>query len=183
MEQEIWKDIPNYEGLYKVSNFGRVKSIDRINVYNNGVSRFEKGKILTPKQDLNGYLKIGIFKNNKRIFYTVSRLVYASFIGGIELKYTNNSKIVIDHIDGNRQNNNIENLQKVTSRQNTTVCHQKDRYKFFSKLPGVDLSKASKKKFRSRIYINGVTYYLGCFKTEIEAHEAYQRKLKEILDI
>ena len=66
--KEIWKDIPNYEGFYQISNLGNVRSVDRI--VNAGIKNnnkvVKKGKILNPVKDKDGYLKVSLSKNNIR---------------------------------------------------------------------------------------------------------------------
>ena len=64
---EIWKDVKDYEGLYQVSNLGRVKSI-------------RKNKILSPKHNWDGYLRIQLWRNNKNRYVSIHRLVAEAFI-------------------------------------------------------------------------------------------------------
>ena len=95
MEKEIWKDIPGYEGLYWVSNLGRVKS---------------KRKILKP---INGeYLHVGLSKNGIQKTLYVHRLVAETFIENV-YNYTH-----INHIDENKYNNNIDNLEWCKNKYN-----------------------------------------------------------------
>ena len=93
--KEIWKDIPNYEGLYQASNLGRIKSIPR-----NGT--IKKERILKQTLDTTGYLTIGLHKDNKAKKVNVHRLIAKTFIPNI------NNYNVINHIDGNKTNNKIE---------------------------------------------------------------------------
>lgn len=92
---EEWKDIPNYEGLYQVSNLGRVRS---------------KRRILKPYVTKRGYCRVGLTRNSKTKHYMVHKLVMHSFIGE---KY-----MPIDHIDCDKTNNKLENLEYVTTREN-----------------------------------------------------------------
>ena len=62
---EIWKDVVGYEGLYQVSNLGRVKSIDRYK-NNHGTKQLVKEKIKTTRKDKQGYLLLDLYKNNKK---------------------------------------------------------------------------------------------------------------------
>ena len=103
--KEIWKDVENYEGLYQVSNFGRVKSFPR-----NGTIKQEK--ILKQTIDNNGYLIVGLHKNNKAKKVCVHWLVANAFIPK-EKKYK-----VINHIDGNKFNNKLSNLERCTQSHN-----------------------------------------------------------------
>lgn len=102
---EVWKPVVGYEGRYEVSNFGKVRSLDTFVVYSNGRSRVHKGRVL--KQETNhGYKRVVLVdvdkeKSHKR----VHRLVAEAFIPNT------NSKPYINHIDHNKQNNCIENLE------------------------------------------------------------------------
>lgn len=74
--EEIWRDIKNYEGLYQISNYGRVKSLERIDNYN----RSRKEKILKPKIDRYGYACVSLFKEEKEKTFKVHRLVAQAFL-------------------------------------------------------------------------------------------------------
>lgn len=102
--KEIWKDIKDYEGLYQVSNWGRVKSLKRLVKKWNG-SRTVSEKILQPLIQSNGYYYVGLVKNNKRINYKIHRLVAEHFIPN-----PNNYKEV-NHKDENKTNNVVTNLE------------------------------------------------------------------------
>lgn len=97
--EEIWKDIKGYEGLYQVSNFGRVKSL------------ISKGKILF-MSTRSGYFIVNLCKKCKRVSKQVHRLVADAFI--------NNplNKNIVNHIDFDRKNNNVENLEWCTQKEN-----------------------------------------------------------------
>ena len=107
-KEEFWKDIVGYEGLYQVSNFGRVKSADRTDRY----GREFKGKILTPCTDNLGYLHLGLQHDGKRKTVRVHRLVAEAFIPN-----TNNCKY-INHKDENKQNNCVGNLEWCDTKYN-----------------------------------------------------------------
>ena len=111
MENEVWKDISEYQGKYQVSNFGRVKSL--------GNDKGRKEKIL--KHNLiiihcknRDYIqhRIRLWKNGKEKRIFIHRLVYQTFIGEIPNGYQ------IDHRDNNPQNNKLENLQLLTHSEN-----------------------------------------------------------------
>lgn len=111
--QEVWKDIEDYKGLYQVSNLGRIRSLDRY--VRNGTSNknIKKGKILKPCTTKDGYLQLNLIKDKKKKVSTVHRLVAKAFIEN------SSNKPCVNHIDGDKQNNNVENLEWVTYSENT----------------------------------------------------------------
>lgn len=170
MEEEIWKDIPGYEGSYQVSNLGRVKSLDRYITYKNGKSYFYKGRVL--KQNFRGeYLCTKLSKDNKDKIYSTHKLVAITFLNHIP----NGHFSVIDHIDDNKLNNSVDNLFICSSRYNT--------HKHISKLKKtsnyIGVCKKGK-KWISRISIDNKRKHLGNFDNEYEAHLAYQKALEEL---
>jgi hypothetical protein len=169
---EIWKDIPNYEGLYQASNLGRVKSIKRVVCRSNGCLHTIKEKIL--KENINGagYFIVNLYKNRKMKTFAIHKLIATAFLNHTPCGH----KEVIDHVNNDKLNNRVDNLQLTTARHNSS----KDR-KGKSKYTGVCWDKNSK-KWMARIRLNGKQNYLGLFANEIDAHNAYQNKLKEIND-
>lgn len=118
MREEVFKDVLGYEGLYQVSNFGRVKSLKRKNVFYCGLKkeyleRPVKEKILNFSKSNRGYLQVCLTKNGKYKTYTVHRLVAKAFIDNPLNKKT------VNHIDGNKLNNCVYNLEWATSSENT----------------------------------------------------------------
>ena len=97
--KEIWKDIKDYEGLYQVSNLGRVK-------------RITTGRVLKPLKHANGYLMVKLSKNSIVYTKTVHRLVAEAFIPNPE------HKSEINHIDENKTNNSLDNLEWMTRKEN-----------------------------------------------------------------
>lgn len=109
-EQEIWKDVVGYEGLYQVSNLGRVR---RIGNYRNQIKEWpSNNKILKLGKKSNGYLYCQLSKNNKTSPKMVHRLVAEAFIENTQKKPT------VNHIDGNRENNTVCNLEWATYAEN-----------------------------------------------------------------
>lgn len=153
--QEEWKPVFGYEGLYEVSNLGRVKSF----------VRYKSGVILNMSNGREGYPRTCL--NGK--FLNIHILVAESFLG-----YKPKKGYVIDHIDGSRDNNNLNNLRIITHRQNVSVRKNKS-----SKYVGVCWDKYYG-KWKSAIQINGKIKNLGRYDCELSAHKAYQDKLKEI---
>ena len=112
MEEEIWKDIPGYEGLYQASSLGKIKSLDRITRRCSNTTRCIKGKIIKQRLNRNRYLKVQLYKEGKGKWYTVHRLIATTFIPNPE------NKPEIDHINTVRTDNRIKNLRWVTRKEN-----------------------------------------------------------------
>ena len=165
--KEIWKDIPGYEGYYQVSNFGRVKSLERKEVKN----QYSAERILKPGRSSNGYLTVVLSLNKNKESKTIHTLVASAFLNHIPNGY----KLVVNHKDFNRQNNNLNNIEIVTHRENTNHKHLKNS----SKYTGVCWDKKYK-KWKASIYVNGRLKHIGMFFDEIEASKAYQLELKKI---
>lgn len=98
---EIWKDIPGYEGYYQVSNIGNVKSLER----KDKLGRKVRSKIITPIVTSKGYLEVGLYKDGNRHIFKIHRLVGLAFIPTVK------DKNEINHIDENKQNNMVDNLE------------------------------------------------------------------------
>lgn len=96
-EEEIWKDIEGYEGLYQISNFGRVKSFPRLG------ARL-KEHILKVTNN-NGYMRLSLAKNKTRKYFYIHVLVAKAFIPNPN-KYPE-----VNHIDENKSNNHVDNLE------------------------------------------------------------------------
>lgn len=106
--QEIWKDINGYEGIYQVSNKGRVRSLDR-KVWN----YTKKGRILKPHDNGHSYLNVGLHgENSVNKHAYIHRLVAEAFIPNPD------NKPEVNHIDFNKRNNCVENLEWVTEEEN-----------------------------------------------------------------
>ena len=102
--QEIWKDIKGYVGLYQVSNLGRFKSLPR-----NTKNQYKyKERILKLSEDKDGYLLVNLNRKTFRSHVIVAQ----TFIKN------DDNKPQINHIDGNKKNNNVDNLEWVTNREN-----------------------------------------------------------------
>ena len=109
---EEWKPVVGYEGLYEVSNLGRVRSLDRV-VKRCDHSMFRKGTILRGQPDKNGYLLVSLRREGKEYKAKVHRLVANAFIQNPE------NKPFVNHIDGNKDRNDILNLEWVTALENS----------------------------------------------------------------
>ena len=113
---EVWKDIPNYEGHYQVSNLGRVKSCDRKIKHPRGGFKFQKGYLSKLGFDNNGYRIIRIVKDKVGETYRVHRLVMLAFCG--------DSNLFVDHINHIKSDNRLENLRYVTPKENSHGYHK-----------------------------------------------------------
>lgn len=111
LPNEIWKDIPNYEGLYQVSNLGRVKSLERD--YKSAFVRKMPQNIKKQKINKRGYYYLHLCKNGKKWATTVHKLVVFAFIG--PKPYPD---VTINHKDSNKLNNRLENLEYCSIKEN-----------------------------------------------------------------
>lgn len=111
--KEIWMPISGFEGLYEVSNLGRVKSLERVNYYPDGrIHQRKKEKLLSTKPDKRGYISVVLCKDGKIYPHCLHRLVAEAFIPNPE------GKPNVDHIDTNPSNNMVDNLRWVTQQEN-----------------------------------------------------------------
>lgn len=109
---EIWKDIEGFEGYYKISNLGRILAIGRTVGAANNKTKTIKEKLLSTPKFSNGYRVVSLYKNCKCKKLLVHRLIAMCFIPNPE------NKPYINHIDGDRLNNRIENLEWCTHKEN-----------------------------------------------------------------
>jgi len=163
--EEIWKNIPQWEGFYQASNLGRIRSLDRVSG-----KRILKGIVKKFTPDKDGYLKLNLWKNQIPHYRSAHRLVLSAFIG--------ESKLIVDHIDGDVTNNKLDNLRYCTNRQNQTFDNIKKPAKSCKSF-GVMLRKDNG-KYRARYQLNGKDVNIGQFDTETEAAMAYQNKVAEL---
>ena len=112
MNAEIWKDVVGYEGIYQCSNIGRIKSLDHKVYHSNYKYRIQKGRIISVSKSKKGYLQVSLSKNGKRFHTGVHRIMAISFIDNPE------NKPQVNHIDGNKENNLLSNLEWVTNSEN-----------------------------------------------------------------
>jgi len=173
---EEWRDIPNYEGYYQVSDLGRVRRLDRTVLTINGQERLYKRKVIEGNVQ-KGYRQTTLRCDGIGRRYTFSQLVAMAFLGHEPNGYT----LVVDHINGDKLDDRVENLRLVTQRANSSTCFRPNEESFSSQYVGVNWDKKTS-KWTSQIYNNGVSIILGYYDTEIKASKAYQLALSKIKD-
>ena len=128
--EEIWKDIEGYEGLYQISNYGRVKSLN--------YAKQGKEKILKDRISNSGYKRVNLSKSGERKTYYVHRLVAETFIPNP------NGYSEVNHKDEDKSNNNIDNLEWCTSKYNSNYGTRNERQS--EKMKGRKLTEEHKNK-------------------------------------
>ena len=145
-------------------------------IYNNGdIYSVKRAIFLKPRYDRDGYPRVGLVSDDKKnITLKLHQLVCMAYLD-FELEGSYKSKLVIDHIDNNKNNNYLHNLQIITREQNIRKNNKKNKSGL---LKGV---YRSGNKFCSNIRINKQTIYLGTFNTELEAHSAYKTAVEPLM--
>ena len=156
---EIWKDIPNYEGLYQVSDMGRIRSLDRVD----SLGRNWHGKIKDLRTDRQGYKYTSLYKFGKSQEVKAHRMVLLAFVGP--------SKLVCDHRNRDAGDNSLSNLEYVTIRENV-IRGKKSSLKSNKKSPYAGVY-ASGNRFRAQASFCGERVTIGIFDTAEEARDAY----------
>lgn len=149
--EEIFKEIKGYEGLYKISNYGRVKN---------------KDKILKLYHEPNRYYSIGLFKQGARKTFRIHRLVAQAFVDNPE----NNNEV--NHKDGDKTNNNASNLEYVTHKMNSIHAKENNLSCKGSRCGSAKLSeydvlyiKDRLKKYKHGMYADLAKKYNVCIQT------------------
>lgn len=181
---EEWRPIEGYEGLYEVSNTGRVRSVDRY-VKSKGESYWlRKGKMLSPGKDTYGYLFVILTCNGKRKAINVHRLVAKAFIENPD------NLPQVNHKDEVKSNNCVENLEWCTAKYNNKYGSRKDKVRE-SKLKSGYWTGLSRKEYLKKYYQenkdkiceqqkeNYHRYYQENRDRICERHKEYYRKKKE----
>jgi len=162
MIKEKWVEIPEYEGLYMISDMGNIKSIR--------YKRSNRSQVLKPVKTKKGYLRVLLSKGEIRKNLPVHRLVLKAFVG--------DSNLLVDHINGIKSDNRLDNLRYCTNRENMSFINVMWPKKKTSVYTGV-YYEANRNRYRASIKINGRSIHLGRFKDEKAAGERYQQALKE----
>lgn len=140
--EEVWKDIDGFQGCYQVSNLGNVRSIDRyVRCGENGI-KLQLGKSIKQSKNKYGYMQVRLSNGRKNKFsYTVHRLVAIAFIPN------DNNYDQVNHIDGNKQNNYVENLEWCNNSYNQIHAYKtglQDRNKYYAGRKRRKVAKLSK---------------------------------------
>ena len=115
MIEEIWRPVVGYEGLYEVSNLGRVRSVDRY------YYRLHKGKVLSLSKNANGYLKVVLSCNGKCKTIKVHRIVAEAFLPNPD------NLPQVNHKDEDKTNNSVDNLEWCNAKYNLSYGTRKDK--------------------------------------------------------
>ena len=121
MKNEEWRDVVGYEGLYQVSDQGRVKSLERTFIDKIGRERYVKERILKPGTDRGGYLRVGLCDGEKRKTFKVHRLVCQAFHENPE------GKPQVNHVNEDKADNRACNLEWATARENSNFGTRNER--------------------------------------------------------
>lgn len=170
MENEIWKSISGYEGMYEVSDLGNLRSLERQVNHPRKVSCTRKPRPCQLVTIKGGYYQVRLHKNGVERRFLIHRLVMYSF-RGVKLLH-------VDHINGIRTDNRLLNLRYCTLRENNVWHAEKNRIGKSSKYIGVSLIKETG-KWEAKIQINKKTIHLGKFNNEYDAHVSYQEALNK----
>lgn len=115
--QELWRPIPGYEELYEVSNKGRVRSVPHLLYTPTGCPYMSKSKIRKP-QIVNGRNRISLVKGNKRDTLQLARIIALAWVDGYE------EGLTVDHIDGDKLNDDLSNLRWLSRGENTKESYR-----------------------------------------------------------
>lgn len=175
--KEIWRDIKGYEGLYQVSNLGKVKSLEKIQIFPNGGKVVREEKILKTNKTYNGYLNVRLYKNKKVKGFGVHRLVAQEFI--------DNPKNLpqVNHINCNKTDNKINNLEWCDASYNQNHAIKSGRVKVH-KVIQYDLNKNFIKEWDSikeiaKYYNKSYSSIISCCLGETKTSNNFIWRYKE----
>ena len=119
---EEWKSIPGYEGLYEVSSYGRVKSLEISYTRKNGIMDHKPEIILSPKNNGTGYFIVCLYKNKTHKYYLIHRLVAQAFLPNLD------NLPQVNHKNEDKSDNRVDNLEWCTSFYNNEYGTRKKRW-------------------------------------------------------
>lgn len=125
MTKEKWKSIVGYEGLYEISNYGNVRSLDRFVACCYGSKQFIRGKIISPQPNQHGYLMVSLNKESQRNVHYIHRLVAQAFIPNP------NNLPQVNHKDEVKDNNMVDNLEWCDNIYNINYGSARDKIRNF----------------------------------------------------
>lgn len=164
---ENWKAVVGYEGIYEVSDMGRVRALDRVD--HSGHKR--NGRILVLGSTPQGYAVVRLTKEGVQHSYSVHQVVMYAFVGV--------KNLTIDHRNTIRNDNTLSNLRYCTPRENQTFDNVRRKNPATSPYPGVGFHKSTG-KWRARTFHEGKSIWIGVFDTPELASEAYTLTVKEL---
>ena len=169
MIEEIWKPVIGYEGLYEVSNTGRVRSLDMYVKNGHCSYRLHKGKVLSPSKNTDGYLQVGLCCNGKYKKCLVHRLVSQAFLPNPD------NLPEVNHKDEDKTNNRVENLEFCDRKYNLNYGSRQDKVRE-SKLKSGYWTGLSREEYIKEYYKK---YYQEHKNEYNERQKEYYRKKKE----
>lgn len=152
---EVWKDIKGYESVYQISNLGNVRRVDCYSINKLGVIRFMPEADLKPWDNGKGYLVVSLHDSGKRKNHYIHRLVAEAFIPKIE------QKNYVNHLDYNKHNNTVENLEWCTQAENVMYSVERMRKPRLKYKPSNTGEKYISKRLR-----NEKTYFCVSVRTK-----------------
>ena len=169
---EEFRAVVGYEGLYEVSNKGRIKRLPRIVMGKSGCIRTYHAKIMKIQTNY-GRTTTRLSRNNKQTTYLIHKLVWNAF-GNMQQE----SDHWIFHKNKDRTDNNIENLELDLVRM--AKGRDNNKAKFSSQYTGVSYYRSGNKHWRCSVWYQGTNHYLGSYDTEIEAYLVYRDSLQNL---
>lgn len=170
---EVWKDIPNYEGYYQISNLGRIKSVARKVKYQNSY-RNVKEKLKKTFIGKQGYERVELSKNGKTKKYNVHRIVANVFISNPLNKET------VNHINGIKTDNRVENLEWATRSENELHAYKIGLAKNSEKQRNVARLYCKENKIKSIIQLDLDGNFIKEWKSAKEVEEKINISRKNI---
>ena len=172
--KEVFKSVKGYKGLYEVSNTGKLKRLEKTIINSAGEFKTYGTKIMKGAvQSKGGFISHLLSNNEGKKLINIHLLVAEAFMN---YDKSFDKSQVINHIDGNKANNKVDNLEITTISE---IALNNNKVKS-SKFKGVSYKK-SINKWISQITINGKQTFLGAFQDELQASAVYIKKSKELI--